>query len=263
MNFQRVKILPLLVFVAMVAFSVRFAEVVTGLATLPGAALAAAAERAAPPKDTVLESAAEAAAKAAEPEKKEKPAPSESSRETGASEKTAGEKTAEGESGPAAEGEGVPEVKPVEWRDAEDSDTEFSNIRTELYDNLGKRREELDKREADMVTREALLRAAEQEIDRKYNELSQLRSEIEKLLQKQSEEEQARIVSLVKIYEGMKPADAARIFDTLDIDILLSVMSRMSERKLSPIMAVMNPERAKTMTIMLAEQKQLPQLPLN
>jgi flagellar motility protein MotE (MotC chaperone) len=114
-----------------------------------------------------------------------------------------------------------------------------------------------------MVTREALLRAAEQEIDRKYNELAQLRGEIEKLLQKQSDEEQARIVSLVKIYEGMKPADAARIFDTLDIDVLMQVMSKMSERKLSPVMAAMNPERAKTMTIMLAEQKQLPSLPAN
>lgn len=263
MNFQRVKILPLLVFVAMLAFSVRFAEVVTGLATLPGAALAAAAEKAVPPKDAALESAAEAAAKTAEPAKEEKPITTEPSKEAVSSEKPADERPAEGEAKSAAGDEGASEVKPVEWHDAEDSDTEFSNVRTELYDNLGKRREELDKREADMVTREALLRAAEQEIDRKYNELSQLRGEIEKLLQKQSEEEQARIVSLVKIYEGMKPADAARIFDTLDIDILLSVMSRMSERKLSPIMAVMNPERAKTMTIMLAEQKQLPQLPPN
>ena len=59
----------------------------------------------------------------------------------------------------------------------------------------------------------------------------------------------------------MKPKDAARIFDTLDLDVLVSVMSQMSERKLSPILASMNPERARTITIMLAEQKQLPQLP--
>jgi flagellar motility protein MotE (MotC chaperone) len=251
MNFERIKIIPLLVFVAMLAFTVRFAEVVHGFATLPGAALAAAVEEAVPPKQADLKSAEDAAKEEAKPVE----ATPASAPEDKAAEKPADDKSAEGEA--------KPEIEPVEWHDAEDSDTEFSNVRTELYDNLGKRREELDKREADLVTREALLRAAEQEIDRKYSELSQLRGEIEKLLQKQSDEEQARIVSLVKIYEGMKPADAARIFDTLDIDILLSVMSRMSERKLSPIMAVMNPERAKTMTIMLAEQKQLPQLPAN
>ncbi len=83
------------------------------------------------------------------------------------------------------------------------SDSEFSNTRTELYDDLGKRRAELDKRETDMVTREALLRAAEQEIDRKYNELSQLRGELEKLMQKQSEEEQVpRIASLREDLRG-------------------------------------------------------------
>jgi flagellar motility protein MotE (MotC chaperone) len=88
-----------------------------------------------------------------------------------------------------------------------------------------------------------------------------LRREIENLLQKQSEEEMARINSLVKIYQGMKPKDAARIFDTLDLDILVVVVSKMSERKLSPVLAAMNPERARTVTIMLAEQKQLPSLP--
>ena len=57
------------------------------------------------------------------------------------------------------------------------------------------------------------------------------------------------------------PKDAARIFDTLDIDILVDVMANMSERKMSPILAAMNPERARTVTIMLAQQKQLPELP--
>ena len=95
----------------------------------------------------------------------------------------------------------------------------------------------------------------------KYKELLKLRSEIEDLLGQQSEAEKARIDSLVKIYEGMKPKDAARIFDTLDLDVLVAVMSKMSERKLSPILAAMNPERARTVTIMLAEEKQLPELP--
>ena len=50
-----------------------------------------------------------------------------------------------------------------------------------------------------------------------------------------------------------------RIFD---LDILVEVISRMSERKVSPVLAAMNPERARTITIMLAEQKSLPELPL-
>ena len=42
---------------------------------------------------------------------------------------------------------------------------------------------------------------------------------------------------------------------------LVSVAGIMSERRLAPILANMNPERARTITIMLAEQKKLPELP--
>jgi flagellar motility protein MotE (MotC chaperone) len=151
--------------------------------------------------------------------------------------------------------------EPVKWRDAGDEDPGYTAARQDILDDLAKRRQELDGREKAIVTREALLKAGEQELDRKFQEMTQLRKEIEKLLETQSEEEKARVASLVKIYENMKPKDAARIFDTLDLDILVMVLGQMSERKLSPIMAQMNPERARTVTIMLAEQKQLPDLP--
>jgi len=149
------------------------------------------------------------------------------------------------------------------WLDSSDSDTQNESVRLEIMQDLAENRDRLDKQEKDLMVREALLKATEKELDRKYQELAQLRNEIERLLEQQSDEEKARIQSLVKVYEGMKPKDAARIFDTLDLDILVSVMSLMSERKLSPVLANMNAERARTVTILLAEQKQLPTLPLN
>jgi flagellar motility protein MotE (MotC chaperone) len=155
----------------------------------------------------------------------------------------------------------IPEAKePVEWQDATEADIEYSNVKSELYEDLAKRREELDSRERQLSTREALLSAAERELEQKLREMTTIKNEIELLLSEQSEEEQARVNSLVKIYEGMKSKDAARIFNTLDMDVLILVMSRMSERKSAPILAEMNPERARTVTILLAQQKQLPTL---
>ncbi len=151
-------------------------------------------------------------------------------------------------------------AKTPKWKDASDADTDATGIKFELFNDLSKRRELLDKQEKELNIREALLKATDQEIARKYQELSKLRNEIEGLLKTQSDEENKRINSLVKIYEGMKPKDAARIFDTLDLDVLLSVISRMSERKVSPVLAAMKPERVRTITIMLAEQKTLPTL---
>lgn len=135
---------------------------------------------------------------------------------------------------------------------------EYSESELDILQSLSKRREDLDQRERNLNESAAMLKAAEKEVDRKLAELNTLKAEIEKLLGQQSQMEDARIVSLVKIYEAMKPKEAATIFNTLDPDVLLSVVSRMNERRLSPILASMDPEKARMVTIRLAEMRQLP-----
>lgn len=147
------------------------------------------------------------------------------------------------------------------WRDAGEEDFTYSGVQEGLYRDLTKRREDIEKREKALTTREALLEAAEREMDQKVRELTSLRTQIEGLVVKQTEEEKLRAQSLVKIYEGMKAKDAARIFNTLDTDVLLQVLMAMSERKSSPILAEMDPERARTITVLMAQQQALPQLP--
>lgn len=138
----------------------------------------------------------------------------------------------------------------------------FSETEIEVLQSLSKRRQALESREERLMQREALLTAAEQEVDRKISELATLRTEIEGLLGQQEKVQEERLRSMVKVYESMKPQDAAAIFNTLDMDILLSVMSRMSERKSAPIFASLNPERAREVTTRMVEQSQLPQLDL-
>ena len=166
--------------------------------------------------------------------------------------------------------EGRPEIQPPalgdggsdnrNWRDALESDYALTPEQMELFEDLGKRRSELEARDRELARREALLEAAQQEIDAKYAELSNLKKEIEALLVQQDEQEKERIQSLVRIYETMKPKDAARIFDTLETDVLLQVMTSMAERRTAPILAAMSADRARAVTILMAEQKQLPTL---
>ncbi len=137
----------------------------------------------------------------------------------------------------------------------------FSASEVEILQSLSKRRDELDKREQQISQREALLKAAGVEVDRKIAELNKIRSELEDLLNKQKTAEDERINSLVKIYQNMKPKDAARIFDTLDMDVLLPVIGKMSDRAASPVLAAMDPDKARQVTIKLAEQRKLPTLP--
>lgn len=229
MPIKHLKIIPLLVIVAMLSFSIRLVEVASGVSTLSKAAIAAEKEPVKAEEETMVDM--ESAENKDDMDKD------------------------------VSMSDEMMEDEDLSWLDAGDSDEDFSDIRMEMFADMKARRKALDAREKQLKTREALLQAAEQELERKYQELSVIRTDIENLLGKQSEEEKARIQSLVKIYEGMKAKEAARIFDTLDLDILVTVMGQMSERKLAPILASMNPERARTVTIMLAEQKKLPALP--
>ena len=237
------RLLPLLIFIAVIAFSVRLAEIITGISHLSGSAFAESAEKKEPEK-------------AHDPAKLEDVKPAEDP----AKDVVKDEKKEDGKPQESTTTEEDKKSNTPEWRDAGDSDLDVSSVKMEVMEDVARRSTKLDQQENSLNAREALLKATELEIDRKYQEMTKLRTEIEGLLGKQTEEEVKRIVSLVKIYEGMKPKEAARIFDTLDLDILVSVVSKMSERKISPILGLMTPERAKTLTIMLAEQKQLPTL---
>lgn len=133
----------------------------------------------------------------------------------------------------------------------------FSNAEVEVLQQLKQRREALDAREHEIVRREDLMKAAGSKIDQRVDQLKALQASIERLLHTHDERQEAKLRSLVKIYENMKPKDAARIFEELDLETLLSVVERMNERKLSPILAEMKPAKAKDVTVELARLKEL------
>jgi flagellar motility protein MotE (MotC chaperone) len=139
-----------------------------------------------------------------------------------------------------------------------DDPTLLTQNEIDLLQKLAERRERLDGREREMDRRIGLLQAAEQRIERKVSDLKKLQGTIEGLLKKHSAEQDNNLASLVKIYEAMKPKDAARIFQALEMDTLLLVAERMKERKLAPIMASLTPEKAKEITVELTQLRKLP-----
>lgn len=129
----------------------------------------------------------------------------------------------------------------------------------DLLQQLAERRDVIEVREREIKVREGLLKAAESRIDKKIQEIKTLQAVVEKLIAKYDEQQAAKVASLVKIYENMKPKDAARIFEAMDMDTLLLVAERMKERNLASIMANMDPNKARDVTVDLAKRRQLPQ----
>ena len=128
----------------------------------------------------------------------------------------------------------------------------------DVLQKLQERRGSLDVRERDIERREALLKAAEDQIDRKVAEMKTLQHTIEGLLRQYNDQEDNKMRSLVKIYENMKPKEAAKIFEQLDMGILLEVLERMKEQRVAPILAEMDPSKAKGVTSEMAQRRQIP-----
>lgn len=117
---------------------------------------------------------------------------------------------------------------------------------------LGDRREELEAREAELDMRLALIEAAERRIDERTAALEVLETRIAAMVDEKKVLEEEQFVAIVAMYEAMKPKDAAAIFDQLELPVMLRVARAMSPRKMSPIMAKMDPMRARDLTSSMA-----------
>jgi flagellar motility protein MotE (MotC chaperone) len=165
---------------------------------------------------------------------------------------------------PAADTAGIPTPvtpvdQPVEIKDASgkpigpQGDTTDAQILT----SLSQRRDQLDALASQLDMRQSLVTAAEKRLDERTAELKAMEDRISALVDQKQNEEDAQFKSLVSMYENMKPADAATIFDTLDLPVLLRVSKAMNPRKMSPILAKMTPKIAQVLTEQLAAKDDL------
>lgn len=124
-----------------------------------------------------------------------------------------------------------------------------------LLQDLRARRVELEAREKTLTAREQVLAAAEQKLTARVDQLNALQGRLEQLEAARKQRDEGNWQGLVKMYEAMKPRDAATIFNDLDMPVLLEVLDRMKEAKAAPILAAMQPDRAREATTKLAQKR--------
>ncbi|GHB32366.1 hypothetical protein GCM10007094_21460 [Pseudovibrio japonicus] len=124
-----------------------------------------------------------------------------------------------------------------------------------VLNSLGNRRDALNQREEDLELREQVLGAAEARLNERFQELKALEAKINSEAERQEEQAAEEIMDLVKIYESMKAKNAARIFNRLDLEIMLKVVKQMQPRKMADVLSEMDPEVAEQLTIALAAGK--------
>jgi flagellar motility protein MotE (MotC chaperone) len=135
----------------------------------------------------------------------------------------------------------------------------YSKEEIKVLQELSNRRQTLDKTEESLNMRENVLKATENKLDQKVSELKSLQNQVSELMKGYDEKENIKYLSLVKIYENMKPREAAKIFDELDMNMLVAIVTRMKEVRVAPIIASMNPSKAKELSIELTKHQSLEQ----
>ncbi|QDP20942.1 MotE family protein [Bradyrhizobium cosmicum] len=123
-----------------------------------------------------------------------------------------------------------------------------------ILERLQARRQEIEARQREIDIRESLLKSAEKRIENKVDEMKAVESRISAGQAEQKAAEAQRMKGLVTMYEGMKPKDAARVFDRLEMGVLIEIASAIAPRKMSDIMGLMSPEAAERLTVEMARR---------
>lgn len=133
-----------------------------------------------------------------------------------------------------AEGEKGKEAV-VEKKNVDDADYLFK---------LAERKKVLDQREEDLNKMAAELEKQKVEIEEKIKKLEDTRSKISTVLQEKIKADDAKVDTLVQMYTNMKPQQVAKVFETLDEDLVIDILSRMKKKTAADILNLIKPEKA-------------------
>jgi len=135
-----------------------------------------------------------------------------------------------------------------------DQSQPISDSERAILERLQARRQELEARSREIDIRESLLKSAEKRIDSKVEEMKAVESRIATATEQKTDADAARFKGIITMYEGMKPKDAAKVFDRLEMPVLIKIASQIAPRKMSDILGLMQTEAAERLTVELARR---------
>ncbi len=103
---------------------------------------------------------------------------------------------------------------------------------------------ELAERERAMKAEEERLLSLRKEVDAKIAKYEKLLADVEADGKRRREEDEAKVDTLVKLFEGMTPESAAPRIEALDDGMAAAILARMKGRKASNVLSAMEPKKA-------------------
>lgn len=149
------------------------------------------------------------------------------------------------------------EAEPEEDK-AEKTEPEACLMPEEMLQVIQTEREFLDQQREELAKRQAEIDLASEKLKLEQARLDELKGALEGLLAKAEAAQTDDVRRLVALYSNMKPKDAAAIMNDLDIEVSVMVLGTMNERTAAPVLAGLNPVRARAISKIILERSKLP-----
>lgn len=121
-----------------------------------------------------------------------------------------------------------------------------------VLDALDQRERAVARREAAVEAREADLRILEQTLTGRMGDLTRIRGELKGELEKLDTTRQTRVSDMVKVFNAMRPNEAAPILSAVEKDLAVEVLSRMGKAKAAKVLGAMDPQVAAGLSASIA-----------
>lgn len=109
---------------------------------------------------------------------------------------------------------------------------------------LSERKKVLDQREETLNKKAAEIEAQKVVVEKKLAELEEYRNKISTMLQERIKADDSKVETLVQVYTNMKPGQAAKIFETMDEDLVIEILTRMKKKSAAEILNLIKTEKA-------------------
>ena len=121
-----------------------------------------------------------------------------------------------------------------------------------LFDDLAAERDRIQREKEDLLRREHALAVEEEVLAASRRRLEGVIADLESRQQVYVEERERSATRLARMYEAMKPEQAAPIVAALDTAVILDIMTRMKERPAAKILGRMDPTLAAVISTRLS-----------
>lgn len=146
---------------------------------------------------------------------------------------------------PQAEAATVIQIKGPQW----------SKEEVKVLTALDARRVQLEERASRLEQRETEAGSRDRDLAVKLTELKEITERLKAEREKGEKQRDVQLDQLANVYGSMNPPEAAHLLEQLDIQVALSLVERMPEKRMGQILSLMSAQRALELTNLLSKRR--------